>query len=177
MKKIRQSAKRKTAVTSAVHDTVRNDAVLNKQRGVALVLALIMLMLLGILGAFALSTTTTELRITGNYRNRQASFFAADAGLEFGAKDSTIRSTVTSALSVTRDLNPAVNAQIRVDYVRFGPPPPGAGFDSVITKLTGSTSAASTAYMMHYVRISSVGTGPNNAETAAESMVGWVQPM
>ncbi len=156
------------------------------QKGIALVLALVMLMLLGFLGAFALSTSDTELRITGNYRARQASFFAADGGLEYAAKDGMIRSQLvannvasyptTSDPATVPGTGAGTTAKVRVDYMRFGDPPPGSGFDAVILKLTGKNLPA-TAFKMHYVTITSVGTGPIDSETATESMVGWVQPM
>lgn len=48
------------------------------QRGIALVLALVMLTLLGMLGALALNRSSTELHITGNYRNQQIAYYNAD---------------------------------------------------------------------------------------------------
>lgn len=54
------------------------------EKGIALVVALVMLALLTILGTFALSTSSTELFITGNYRNSQYAFYAADAAIEYG---------------------------------------------------------------------------------------------
>ena len=156
------------------------------QKGIALVLALVMLMLLGFLGAFALSTSDTELRIAGNYRARQASFFTSDGGLEYAAKDGTIRSQLvannvasypsTTTFATVPGTGAGTTAKIRVDYMRYGDPPPGSGFDAVILKLTGKNLPA-TSFKMHYVTITSVGTGPNDSETSTESMVGWVQPM
>jgi len=43
-------------------------------RGVILILSLWMLLLLSILGAFAISTSITEIGIAGNYRNAETAF-------------------------------------------------------------------------------------------------------
>ncbi len=45
----------------------------DQERGLVLILGLWMLLLLSILGAFAISTSITEIGIAGNYRNAEAS--------------------------------------------------------------------------------------------------------
>lgn len=53
------------------------------ERGMALILTLSMLAILSVLGAFALSTTNTELSVTSNFRSGRESFLAADRILEY----------------------------------------------------------------------------------------------
>jgi Tfp pilus assembly protein PilX len=57
-------------------------ATIGNERGVALIIVLVMLLLLTILGASMLSTSTSDLKISGNYRNSEESFYTADAALE-----------------------------------------------------------------------------------------------
>ncbi|MRR53544.1 MAG: hypothetical protein EG822_03395 [Deltaproteobacteria bacterium] len=57
---------------------------LKSERGVALVIVLMMLLLLTILGVTMLASSTSELKIAGNYRNNEEAFYAADAALEYG---------------------------------------------------------------------------------------------
>jgi hypothetical protein len=54
----------------------------DNERGMALIIVLMMLLLLSILGASMLSSSTSELKIAGNYRNSEESFYTADAALE-----------------------------------------------------------------------------------------------
>jgi hypothetical protein len=52
------------------------------ERGVALVLALMAVLLLSALGLALVATTSTELLIASNYRNGQEALYAADAAAE-----------------------------------------------------------------------------------------------
>jgi len=56
---------------------------LRDERGMALVLTLSMLAILSVLGAFALSTTNTELGVTANFRSSRESFLAAERIIEY----------------------------------------------------------------------------------------------
>jgi type II secretory pathway pseudopilin PulG len=67
---------------------------LNNENGIALITVLIVLLLLSILGATVLTTSTSELRIVGNYRNLQEAFFTADAAVEFATTSGFIYSKI-----------------------------------------------------------------------------------
>jgi len=64
--------------TSEVTKDKRRD-----ERGMALILTLSMLAILSLLGAFALSTTNTELGVTTNFRTGRESFAASERILEY----------------------------------------------------------------------------------------------
>jgi len=68
--------------------------VLRNERGIALITVLVVLVLLCILGATVLSSSTSELRIVGNYRNLQEAFFAADAAVEFATTNGEIYTSI-----------------------------------------------------------------------------------
>lgn len=57
---------------------------IKEQRGVVLVVALLVLTVLSVLGLAFLTTARTEDTIAANYRNHTAAFYAAEAGVESG---------------------------------------------------------------------------------------------
>ncbi|MFA5516404.1 MAG: pilus assembly PilX N-terminal domain-containing protein [Desulfuromonadales bacterium] len=56
---------------------------LGNEKGFALILAIAMLAILSILGAVALTTSSTEFRITGNYQKDKQTFYAGDRAVEY----------------------------------------------------------------------------------------------
>lgn len=63
---------------------------LSDQRGIALILALGMLVILSLLGALALSVSTTDVQISGNLKNSQNAFFAAESAVEYAMGNTAI---------------------------------------------------------------------------------------
>ena len=61
-------------------------SLLNNQRGTALIVALLMLVVLTLIGISATTTTTFELQISGNDKLYKRSFFAADGGTAAGSE-------------------------------------------------------------------------------------------
>ena len=59
---------------------------LNNQRGSALVIALLMLVVLTLIGISATTTTTFELQIAGNDKLFKRAFYAADGATEMGGE-------------------------------------------------------------------------------------------
>ncbi len=70
-----------------------------EQRGIVLILSLLVMTVLSILGLAFLATARTEDTIASNYRNHTAAFYAAEAGLESGVASlkSLLRGTPTPA--------------------------------------------------------------------------------
>jgi len=133
------------------------------KKGFALVLALVMLALLSILGAYALSTSATELFIAGNYRNNLTAFTTADAGGEFGLRAvMTSAPATTSSVNYTRTIGNGT-ANITVTSVISGPMCPGRSESS--TESGGGGFTAGEYYVVH-----SIGTGPASAQAVVESM-------
>jgi Tfp pilus assembly protein PilX len=58
----------------------------DNQRGSALVVALLMLVVLTLLGIAAITTSTTEVEISGNEKLSKMAFYGADAGTETGCE-------------------------------------------------------------------------------------------
>ena len=68
---------------------------LKNQKGVSLVIALMILLVLTLIGISAISTTTYETNIAGNERLYNKAFYTSDAGVDY------FFSTGTSYLSLT----------------------------------------------------------------------------
>lgn len=170
--------------TARIIQTPQPDAAhcgnLANQRGVVLILVLIMLLLFSILGATVLTSATSELQVTGNYRNQQQTFFTADGILEQGQLSNDIYSvitntgdiwtgvisyTATGSVTVTPDTVAATGstntAQVVAEFVDSGPPPRGSGFDET--------------YQANYYNLDVTGYGPNNTELEINSTIARMQ--
>jgi Tfp pilus assembly protein PilX len=57
---------------------------LQSQQGAALVIAIMILLILTVLGIYAVTTSTLETKIAGNERVLKDAFYAADGGIDYG---------------------------------------------------------------------------------------------
>ena len=57
----------------------------NNEKGSALVVAVVFLMLLTVLGSFATKTSNIEIQISGNDKIKKMVFYAADSGIDYVA--------------------------------------------------------------------------------------------
>ena len=73
---------------------------LRRQRGAALVVGMIMLVILTLLGISGLVTATLELQMAGNAQNQERAFQAAEAGIEDALLDPALSTSWTLANSV-----------------------------------------------------------------------------
>ncbi|KIH76926.1 hypothetical protein SAMN05660860_00637 [Geoalkalibacter ferrihydriticus] len=111
---------------------------LSNQRGTALVLVLTMLAVLLILGSLALTSTTVDVKIAGNYRAANESLSAAERGLQVGLGElsdgldlnnfSELIRIDRSGLYIPKNNEPQVNNGANV--IANGPPPVGSGMDA-----------------------------------------------
>jgi len=124
----------------------------NNERGMVLVVVLLLLSALIILGTTTIMQTSTDLKISGNYKSSVQAFYDADAGVQYaiakmeeGLKSSPQTFTLSSAGS------PAT-----LTYTT----PTGFSFTiSTIAKNSGSNTYSFT----------STGNAPNNAQAAIEA--------
>jgi Tfp pilus assembly protein PilX len=161
---------------------------LDNQRGTALVLALVMLALMSILGVMSLSTSTTEVGISGNYRSSQQAFYAADRAVEYSMTNEQIFDTIgtgtidlvadadtTNATATTNDDHIAnIAAETgnsglqaagdnQVTYLTSGALPPGTGSDP-------------TYFQSRYYIITVNAEGPSNSTARVETQVARIVP-
>ena len=57
---------------------------LQSQQGAALIIAIMILLILTVLGIYAITTSTLETKIAGNERVLKDAFYAADGGIDYG---------------------------------------------------------------------------------------------
>jgi hypothetical protein len=138
---------------------------LRNERGIALIIALLMLAMLGMLGIFALGSSSTELHIAGNYRNQELAFFNADVGEGFGPANQNMLNPIR-----LYDPNPALTRNVLLGA------PIGAyvGQTNVtvqflcISDLPAGESG-STGDVAHHFLVTITGSGANNALYTVQS--------
>lgn len=140
------------------------------QRGMALVIALIMLVLLGMLGALALDTTTVEMHIAGNYRNQQYAFFNADRLQAWGPHTPVVDAAI---IPYVVDSYPTGTG-----YQEVPLPAGSVGKTFVRVKficMSKSPSDPDNKAVYNYL-VTIIGQGANNAEYVVESQVSRERP-
>lgn len=119
------------------------------ERGAALIIAISLLAIMAILGVTLLSVSTSELQLSGNYRNQQEAFFAADRAVEYATNSVTIGDTTVNLNTESDSAAPPVPhrdriavgksgldtaAENSVVFVGEGTPPIGIGSDANLFK-------------------------------------------
>ena len=153
------------------------------EKGVALVMAMVMIVLLSILGAMSLSTSTIEIGISGNYRNSMEALYAAERAVEYAATNGSIYTTIGTSSTVenlktgahpanisittsggrTSGLDLDANATNEVQFLSSGALPPGSGSDPDL-------------FGANYYLISVTGSGPNSVIYKIEAQIARVVP-
>lgn len=142
--------------------------ILNNEKGIALVLALIVMFLMSLLGTMLIANSTSETKGAMNYRVKQDSFYAAERALEYARTDANIYATI-GAGSVNIPLAGvslaagATDASGTVTYLANGNPPRGSGVDA-------------TEFQANFYAIETVGTGTANSRTETETNVARIIP-
>jgi len=126
------------------------------ERGSALIIAIMLLAIMSILGTILMSTSTTEIQLSGNYRNSQESFYTADRAIEYSMQSASDTSgvvdlyndqnTAIATSPLHRDLiglgqsalepstYAATDDRNSVVYIASGAPPIGSGSDASLFK-------------------------------------------
>jgi hypothetical protein len=162
---------------------------LGNERGVALILVLVMLLLLTILGFTVLTTSTSELRIVGNNRSMETAFFNAESAVNYAYTNGDIYNFlnpgthdswpdpdhgVNGTSSVDNHYNEVTiggnKAMVKVNYVETGPVPAGMG-----TEVDAGISSGG-GFKANYYSVSVKGSGPNNSQAEIDSYVARIVP-
>ena len=156
--------------------TTAGTASLSSERGAALIIVLLLLLLLTILGSTVLTSSTTEVRLAGNYRNQQQAFFTAQGALEHAVIASLVHNSMSNVNdiwtgTITFNGNNIVvatgavvaagaqdTAQVTAEFVASGTPPRGSG-------------ASADTFVANYYDVDVVGMGPNNSSVDINSEV------
>ena len=144
---------------------------LHSQEGAALVIAVLILLILTVIGVYAVTTATMDTKISGYHKWHVEAFYAADAGLDYtlaeypyGTLD-TVGETWPSLTSAPPyDSDPPYEhhdpeCDITVTYLCETPPP------------TGSGTGTRTGFMAHHYRTDS--EGEDQAGVAGSTVHMW----
>jgi hypothetical protein len=131
---------------------------------------------MSILGAMALTNSTSELGISSNFRSAQDSFYGAERAVEYAMTAEAIYNSIGTGNRPLDGYNAAilvgsgakksglkVGAGSEVRYLTAGALPPGSGSDP-------------TYFQSRYYVISVTGEGPKNATTRIEAQVARIVP-
>jgi Tfp pilus assembly protein PilX len=148
-------------------------SMLRDERGVALVVAVLVMITATFLGIAAVMTSDIEIRISGNQRCSEKAFYAADSGVDRGLAwllslgptppDKSSLPTMEGTKHVfDPNHDPNCYSRHRITDVNYtAPPPPGWEM---------------TMFERRYYRVDSIGFGPANATKEIEVMASYVFP-
>lgn len=156
---------------------IKSQWTINNEHGSALIISILLLAVMSVLGIVVMSTSTTEIQLSGNYRNSQESFYAADRTIEYAmqsASDSSDivdlyndqnnsimgnplhRDLITNGQSSLEPSNVnALDDRNSVTYIGNTAPPVGSGYEVSMTA-------------RNYV-VDTVGVFPANADNPSRS--------
>ncbi len=131
--------------------------VYSKQRGAALVVGLVLLMILTILGISGMNTATLQLTMASNAQFHQDAFQAAETGIDLAMSNGGFGTAIGGAGAVLppTPLGDGASSTQAVTTFQLATPVPDRAFS-----LGVGTSGAVQAYHFDVV---SQGTGPRNA--------------
>lgn len=99
----------------------RRSALRPRQRGAALVVALILLLVMTLLGVSGMNTATLELTMAGNAQNQQDAFQAAETGIDIAISQGTF--STGSAFQVPLTSVGAGEVEAKVEFAEVTPVP------------------------------------------------------
>ena len=133
------------------------------QRGAVLFVAIIILLILSIIGIYAVGSSTIEIKVSAQKRFYDEAFNAADAGLAFALTTVTF-GNIDSANPAVEDIDTSATglsiSSLDVYYLGNSPPPGGSG-----TGMRG--------FRAHYHRIDSDGNDSGGNASATVQAKGY----
>jgi len=103
-------------------------ASMSRERGMVLVMALVILLILTILGVTAMSTSGLQEKMAGNAQEQTQAFQAAESGLN---KVATATGALDLATATTNSFSFGnTTANVVVSYIQSVPPKRGSGYSS-----------------------------------------------
>jgi type IV pilus assembly protein PilX len=118
------------------------------QRGAALIVGLVLLLVMTLLGVAAMRTSTLQLVMAGNSQYSQLAFQAAESGVENEFNAGGL--TTTLDRDSTYDLGDGTEAETHIEY-------------STSTAVPAGGYSIGAGFMAHHFEIRSIGTAPRSA--------------
>lgn len=165
------------------------------ESGMALIIVLMMLFLLSILGVTMLSSSTSELKIAGNYRNNEISFYSAEAALDVGMSLESIYTSIIpdsateswpvsgSGVELSNSFASTGTSSPNRDYNRINIPGTNSSADVKVEFITKSNLAAGSGmqedsglgpgsgFRANNFAVNVIANGPNNSQAQVESQI------
>lgn len=142
------------------------------ERGSALLLATLLLLLLGLFGLAALGTVTKDQQVAGFQKRKKLAFYAAEAGVAKALETMTtsFAPTVPTANLGDSDLFPHGQPSYRLDPTVADPIEPlgNGAFPGMSANIYGGTPM----YMLSYWRIRVEGQAPGGSVARIETVSG-----
>jgi hypothetical protein len=155
------------------------------ERGIALIMALMLLALLTLLGVWVLDRASTDLKIAGNYKNAEAAFSMADTAEIYASNPANLSSACDTISACTfstgsttswplpgalgspqTPISMASNtATVNVRFLNKGPLPAGSVYDADLD------ASGKPKFSGVYFMITASGSGPHNATSQIETNV------
>jgi hypothetical protein len=132
---------------------------LTSERGAALLIAVLILLILTVLGVYAVTTSTLETKITGFHKWHVEAFYAADAGLNYAVAQYSYGTLISGTGTPYTQSNPQFT--VTPTYLGSTPPPVGSG--------TGTRAG----FKAHYYRTVSVGSDSVGIANSTVEMWGY----
>ncbi len=134
-----------------------------EESGVTLVITLMILLVLTLIGAAALMTSSVDLRITGNERVQKQAFYAADAGLHYGRANPPVPLTNINAANPGSFSNPSGSATKFRGSIVY-PTTLTTGAKNPTNPPVAAETGTRQGFKAHHYTVSSTGYGENQAQ-------------
>jgi hypothetical protein len=130
------------------------------EQGYILIITLVMLLMASVIGIMAVTTSTTEVAMSGNFKTGLQTFYTTDAVAQYVLSEPTTfdMTRYAAPLATVNVADPTIAGSANVTYLASGLPPPG-------------TSAK--FFSTNYFVISATSNGPANAQDT--QVVQWAQ--
>jgi type IV pilus assembly protein PilX len=104
----------------------------HRQQGIVLVVSLVILMILTILGMAAMSTSSLEIKMSGNAQETTRALEAAESGLNklYNDTSSFNTSNLPKAVPYTYGVTNVVTASVSVNFIEYSTPVRGSGYSA-----------------------------------------------
>jgi len=141
------------------------------QRGAALVIGLLLLLILTILAVSGMTTATLELQMAGNTQYKERAFQAAETGIEQALATATFNTVVPyeTAAPVRVDANDATNDDTYEFSMEFD-------LDTGTTIVPGGGYSMGTGFQAYHFNVESTGRSERGAEATHQQSVYIIGP-
>jgi hypothetical protein len=147
----------------------KRNLILDNQSGTALVIALLMIVILSLIGLASSSTSTFEIKLSGNKRGTTDAFYVSDGGAQAVLVDFTNFSAGSGYVDVVTSSLPAELQTELIDQkftaptlslpagLSFADPPQVTIYHTTVTKVPRGLGISAIAFKYNYYIINSIG--------------------